>query len=262
MACYPCLFVMCILYKVYILCILCYFIGFTFQMSVVAGVECCTADKRLHYFIHACIWKCSITWNEIWSFNFEGEMQSFSFCYSQSDFGAGIVEDRCCILFHCYSHFAARIYAFPSTRVLKSYISIPTHAKTCVWQLAWNLHPSKDLNDIKQAIMEKGHEVTNIWNAKRRSTNRPLPLHFLHIKPHPTNKEIYHITTLLHTMVTVEAPHVKRAIPQCMRCQKYGHTKNYCRNSTKCVKCAEQHLTSECPRKFQDTAVKCTNCGD
>jgi len=86
--------------------------------------------------------------------------------------------------------------------------------------------------------MEKGNEVTNIWNAKQRSTNRPLPLHFIDMKPHPTNKEIYQITTLLHMMVTVEAPHVKRAIPQCMRCQKYGHTKNYCRNSPKCEKCA------------------------
>jgi hypothetical protein len=38
--------------------------------------------------------------------------------------------------------------------------------------------------------------------------------------------------------------------------------KNYCRNSPKCVKCAKQHLTSECPRKSQDAAVKCANCGD
>ena len=47
-----------------------------------------------------------------------------------------------------------------------------------------------------------------------------------------------------------------------MRCQKYGLTKHYCRNSPKCVKCAEQHLTSECPRKVQDDAVKCAKCGD
>ena len=73
---------------------------------------------------------------------------------------------------------------------------------------------------------------------------------------------MYQITTLFHTVVKVEAPHVKRAIPQCMRCQKYGHTKKYCRNSPKCVKCAEQHLTSECPRKVQDDTVKCANCGD
>ena len=95
----------------------------------------------------------------------------------------------------------------------------------------------------------------------QRSTNRPLPLHFIDVKPHPTNKEIYQITKLLLTIVTIEAPHAKRAIPLCMRCQKYGHTKNYCRNSPKCVKCAEQHLTSDCPRKFHDTAVKCAKCG-
>ena len=125
-----------------------------------------------------------------------------------------------------------------------------------------NLHPSTEIQDIKQAIMEKGHEVTNIWNAKQRSTNKPLPLNFIEIKPHHTNKEIYNITNLLPTMVTVEAPHAKRVIPQCTRCQKYGHTKNYCRNSPKCVKCAEQHLTSDCPRRSQDVAVKCDNCGD
>lgn len=125
-----------------------------------------------------------------------------------------------------------------------------------------NLHPSTEIQEIKTAIMEKGHDVTNIWNVKQRNTNRPLPLHFIDLKPHPTNKEIYHISTLLHTSVTVEAPHVTRAIPQCMRCQKYGHTKNYCRNTPRCVKCADKHLTSDCPRKTQGEAVKCANCGD
>jgi len=88
-----------------------------------------------------------------------------------------------------------------------------------------NLHPSTEIQDIKRALMEKGHDVTKVWNAKQRSTNRPLPLHFIDIHPHANNKEIYHIKTLLYTVVKVEAPHVKRAIPQCMRSQKYGHTK-------------------------------------
>ena len=63
-------------------------------------------------------------------------------------------------------------------------------------------------------------------------------------------------------MGTVEAPHAKRVIPQYTRCQKYGHPKNYCRNSAKCVKCAERHLTSDCARRSQDVAAKCANCGD
>ena len=59
-----------------------------------------------------------------------------------------------------------------------------------------------------------------------------------------------------------EAPHTKREIPQCMRCQQFGHTKNYCRNNPRCVKCAAQHLTSECPRKTKDDNVLCANCNE
>ena len=38
--------------------------------------------------------------------------------------------------------------------------------------------------------------------------------------------------------------------------------KNYCRNNLRCVKCAAQHLTNECPRKFRDDDVKCVNCNE
>ena len=120
-----------------------------------------------------------------------------------------------------------------------------------------NLHPSTEIQDIKRALVEKGHEVTNVSNAKQRSTNRALPLHFIDIQPHSNNKEIYQITTVLNTVVKIETSQVKRAIPKCMCWKKYGHTKNYCRNSPRCVKCAEQHLTSECPRKVSDDKVKC-----
>jgi hypothetical protein len=47
-----------------------------------------------------------------------------------------------------------------------------------------NLHPSTDVNDIKQALKEEGHEATNIWNVKQHNTNKPLPIHFVDIKPH------------------------------------------------------------------------------
>jgi hypothetical protein len=48
-------------------------------------------------------------------------------------------------------------------------------------------------------------------------------MQFIDIK-HNDNKEIYKINTLLNTIVQFEAPHPKREIPQCLCCQKYGHT--------------------------------------
>ena len=122
------------------------------------------------------------------------------------------------------------------------------------------IHPSTDLNDIKHDLKDKGHEVTNIWNVKQRVTKKPLPIHFIDIKHSGNNKEIYNITTLLNTIVQIESPRAKREILQCMRCQKFGHTKNYCRNNPICVKCAAQHITSECLMKAKDDNVKCVMC--
>jgi hypothetical protein len=80
-----------------------------------------------------------------------------------------------------------------------------------------NLHPSTDVTDIKRALSEQGHEITNVRNVKQRGTNRPLPLHFIDRKPQSNNKDIYNITTILHTIIKIESPHVKRTIPQCLR---------------------------------------------
>jgi hypothetical protein len=125
-----------------------------------------------------------------------------------------------------------------------------------------NIHPSTDLNDTKHSLTDKGHVVTHIWNVKQRVTNKPLPMYFIDIKPHNNNREIYKINTLLNTIVQFEVPHAKREISQRMRCQKFGHTKNYCRNNPRCVKCAAEHLTNDCPRKVRDDNVKCVNCNE
>jgi hypothetical protein len=57
-----------------------------------------------------------------------------------------------------------------------------------------NIHPSTDLTTIKQELQDKGHEVMNIWNVKQRGTKKPLPIHFVDIKPSLTTKTS---TTLL-----------------------------------------------------------------
>lgn len=33
---------------------------------------------------------------------------------------------------------------------------------------------------------------------------------------------------------------------QCRRCQKYGHSKNYCYYPQRCVRCGQAHLTAKC----------------
>lgn len=122
------------------------------------------------------------------------------------------------------------------------------------------LHPSTSIEVIKNEIEKYGHSVCNIYNLQNRMTKKPLPLFFIDINPQANNKEIFNITKLFHTIVSFEPPHKKREIPQCISCQRYGHTSKYCNRKPRCVKCAGDHHTKDCQRKTKDGAVKCVLC--
>jgi hypothetical protein len=125
-----------------------------------------------------------------------------------------------------------------------------------------NLHYSTDPEEIKQHIELLGHEVENIWNIRSNRTKQPLSMFFIDLKQKENNKEIYLTKLFMNTSVIIEPPHTKREIPQCVRCQMFGHTKNYCQRNPRCVKCAAQHLTADCSRKVKDSDVKCVNCNE
>lgn len=72
-----------------------------------------------------------------------------------------------------------------------------------------NMHSSTNMEDIKQAINDLGHEVTNIY-AKYYVTKKPLPLFFIELKQTHNNKDIYKLKTLLRCRIYFEAPRPKR----------------------------------------------------
>ncbi|KAI4474536.1 hypothetical protein M0802_015566 [Mischocyttarus mexicanus] len=105
-----------------------------------------------------------------------------------------------------------------------------------------------------------GHKVRSIKNIVKFDTKQPLPLFFIELAPQDNNKNIYEINNLLNTIIKIEPPKTKRVIPQCTRCQAYGHTKNYCNRNPACVKCAQKHLTTHCPQVGRIEKVICVNC--
>ena len=73
--------------------------------------------------------------------------------------------------------------------------------------------------------------------------------------------EIYKINNILGLRVKIEPLRRKSTlIPQCKRCQMYGHTQKYCNRQEKCVKCAGKHLTRNC-NMSRNEVPKCVNCG-
>lgn len=123
-----------------------------------------------------------------------------------------------------------------------------------------HMHPSTDTDEIKAALLDLDHSVTNIWNMKQASTNNPLHLFVVELQPKSNNKDIYNIKNLLHCRIKFEPPRPKRTIPQCSNCLAYGHTKTYCRRSPRCIKCAGNHASIDCSRKERSENVKCALC--
>jgi hypothetical protein len=99
-----------------------------------------------------------------------------------------------------------------------------------------------------------------VWNITQYRTKLPLSMFFVDLKPALTNKTIFEVECLNHYKIKFEPPRHKREIAQCLNCQRYGHTKNYCHLPPRCVKCADDHLTHNCQRKDRSNTVRCVLC--
>jgi len=95
-----------------------------------------------------------------------------------------------------------------------------------------------------------GHVARNIVNAHHRQTKEPLNLFFVDLEPADNNKDVYNITALQNKIILIEPPQVnKKHVPQCVRCQQYGHKRTYCNKPYACVKCGGCHNSSDCVKQ-------------
>ena len=122
-----------------------------------------------------------------------------------------------------------------------------------------SIHHSANLGELKFELLKLGHEVTNISNIRHRITKNPLSLFFIDINQKQNNEEIYELNRLMNSIVNIEPPFVKKEVVQCKRCQRYGHTQNYCNHNIRCAKCAGSHPTDQCT-KSPETPAKCIHC--
>jgi len=129
------------------------------------------------------------------------------------------------------------------------------------------LHHSTDLKALSDELTALGHHVINIINVhiKKKVDNKSiitkLPLFKVEVKTCENNRHLFDIKNLGYCQISVEMPKKSPSLPQCTRCQDYGHTKNYCTKSPKCVECSERHSIKDC-KSPKTTPPKCANCKD
>lgn len=121
-----------------------------------------------------------------------------------------------------------------------------------------NLPYSLGEQEIKDALQELKYPVHKVTRLLGRN-KQPTPLCAVELEENDKGKSILNLTRLLYSVIKVEIRRKSKEIPQCNRCQNYGHTKNYCQLQPRCVRCLEAHHFSECP-KPKTNPPKCVNC--
>ncbi|KAE9532288.1 hypothetical protein AGLY_009911 [Aphis glycines] len=124
-----------------------------------------------------------------------------------------------------------------------------------------NLHPTTPLNLIKEELTVRLFEVRQVTNVLHKVTKNRLPLFFVDLEPTTIANEIFKLTSLLHTKIKIEEPYKSKTISQCFNCQQYGHTRAYCGYKSRCVRCGDEHQSSDCPNS-RDHPPKCAHCSE
>ena len=126
-----------------------------------------------------------------------------------------------------------------------------------------------DTEDLKQELINMQYPVRSakqITKKEEDGTITKYPLYLLELENTDKGREIYDLTRLWYTVVSVESYRPRAGLKQCYRCQRFGHTFAGCNLPPKCVICAGSHSHKDCPARMtardDKTKLKCANCNE
>lgn len=125
--------------------------------------------------------------------------------------------------------------------------------------MARKLPPTFKTEKIIQDLKNRGYKIIDAVNILKRGDKRPLPLFMLTFQNEEDLQKIYEIKAIFGTKVVIEPLRKSKFVPQCKRCQDFGHTQKFCMKEPRCVKCAGKHHTSEC-KNPKNAPARCANC--
>lgn len=94
-------------------------------------------------------------------------------------------------------------------------------------------------------------------------SNTTCPPYFVQLPPGSDIKRFKQIKYISNCVIQIRKYQSKNLYgTQCFRCQGFGHSSKNCNLTPRCVKCKEQHLTNDCPKKDRTQPAQCCNCGE
>jgi len=127
--------------------------------------------------------------------------------------------------------------------------------------IARGLHHTCKPELIIGHLQKRGFKALEAVNKLKWKTKQPLNMFMLTFHQNEDVNKIYGITDIMGFRVEIMPIKKSKLVPQCKRCQAYGHTQKYCAKEPRCVKCTGKHLTIDCT-KPENAKPKCIHCGE
>lgn len=114
--------------------------------------------------------------------------------------------------------------------------------------------------DIKNNLQDQGLDITGINQFKTKS-GTPSAAFKINMSKDTNLRQVHNIRNIGPLSIDWERFNRKEQITQCRRCQRFGHGQKNCNLTPRCVKCPENHITSECRiKEIIPGGAKCVNC--
>jgi hypothetical protein len=122
--------------------------------------------------------------------------------------------------------------------------------------------------DICDGLVSPGFDVIStkqMTNTRRsppeESKTTNLPIFLVTLPRTAKSQEIFHLPSLCHIAIRVEAHRSHSAFMQCHNCQQFGHVWANCKQPPCCLWCGDGHLHKECLEKENTASTPaCCNC--
>ncbi|XP_043068733.1 uncharacterized protein [Drosophila bipectinata] len=124
------------------------------------------------------------------------------------------------------------------------------------------LRHDTSISHIQREFGKLNFTICYIKNLKSYRDGTPMDIFVIALTPFDLERidSFLAITKLGDRRISIERQRKRDEPNMCHRCQRYGHTKNYCLRDYACLKCAGPHRSTCCDRPKSATP-KCVNCG-